>query len=103
MQYVMKIIGKASGLPTEFDGQFLLEYDPTRKGHMNGRTIIAHIVTVSDPSHALKFDSFQSVMKMWKLENGTRPYDGKPNRPLTAFTIEPLPLERAIEEAANGS
>ena len=42
-----------------------------------------------DPAKALRFDSATEAMQLWRTVSSrtpTRP-DGKPNRPLTAFTV----------------
>jgi len=40
---------------------------------------------------ATRFDSFKEVMELWGTISKVRPLreDGKPNRPLTTFTISP--------------
>jgi len=42
-----------------------------------------------DPNEALHFDSFSEAMDAWMRQSKTRPLraDGRPNRPLTAFTM----------------
>ena len=84
MSYALRIIDCISGEPTEFDGQFVKEYDPTYV-HPDGYD--GGILEVTkDPRQALCFDSFQAALDKWKQPYGTR-CDGKPNRPLTAFTV----------------
>jgi hypothetical protein len=43
-----------------------------------------------DPGKAKRFLSFAEAAEFWKTQSKTVPYrpDGKPNRPLTAFTVE---------------
>ena len=46
--------------------------------------------TTEDRSKAMRFDDPGAAMTYWRRQSIVRPYrdDGKPNRPLTAFTIE---------------
>jgi hypothetical protein len=48
----------------------------------------------ADPAKAMKFESFEAATEFWR-QSERRPFraDGKPNRPLTTFTvtIEALP------------
>lgn len=47
---------------------------------------------------ALVFDSLQSLMATWKTQSKTmpfRPRDGKPNRPLTRYSVQPMTIEQA--------
>lgn len=49
----------------------------------------------SDPAEALSFATVSEALTFWKQVSTVRPVreDGKPNRPLTAFTtgVQPLP------------
>lgn len=44
----------------------------------------------SDPIDALKFDTILEALECWRQPSEIRPwrFDGKPNRPLTAYTVE---------------
>jgi hypothetical protein len=49
-----------------------------------------------DPERAMSFESIEAAWEAWRRPSTvtpTRPHDGKPNRPMTVFTIavEPLP------------
>lgn len=82
----MKIMGTAFEMLAE--PMFLESFDPM------GDTANAVELT-AELEFAKKFDSFKDVMRYWKTRSKklpTRP-DGKPNRPLTMFTIEPLEIE----------
>jgi hypothetical protein len=86
---VMKIEGMGGG-PTPFDGQYLKEYDPGRAGvDPNGAPMIAHVVTTPHKHEAKVFASLVEFHAEWTRvdpHNPVRP-DGRPNRPLTAFTV----------------
>lgn len=82
------IIGINSGEPTEFDGKWLAEYDPSRQGQdSEGRPMIAHVRVTDDPMKALMFDDVAEAIAVWQKVDGVRE-DGKPNRPLTAFEVQ---------------
>jgi len=87
---VMKIIGLASGGTTPIDGMYLMEYDPGRDGTLGGQPITAHIVCTPDKNKAMKFESLVELTETWKKTDPRNPtrHDGRPNRLLTAFTIE---------------
>jgi hypothetical protein len=44
-----------------------------------------------DLAKAKKFKSFSEAMECWKAQSNVQPYrdDGRPNRPLTAFSVMP--------------
>lgn len=89
MSFVLRLVG--THFPTTFDGQYLVEYDPDRPGvDPDGSPMLAHIVASPDIERAKKFPSAREAMEEWRRISRsvpTRP-DGKPNRPLTAFTVE---------------
>ena len=86
MSVRMRIIGTSEG-PTAFDGQYVMEYDPSRPGvDPEGREMVAHIVTTPDPEKARIFETLEEALALWKQSHGIRE-DGRPNRPLTAFTV----------------
>jgi hypothetical protein len=95
---LIKIEGLVNGGSTPFDGEFLVEYDPERDGTApDGSPMFAHVVTTPDPDQAKKFPDFIEAAECWKRvckRTPTRP-DGKPNRPLTAFTVKFVPGEES--------
>lgn len=44
-----------------------------------------------DPRLARRFNTALDVLELWRTQSRTHPIrlDGKPNRPLTAYTVEP--------------
>lgn len=98
MSYVIQIEGLIAGAPTAFDGQYLVEYDPERDGvDPEGRPMDAHVVTTAELEEAQRFDSATDATECWRQVCERRPIrgDGRPNRPLTAFTVAILPEEKA--------
>ncbi len=82
------IIGLVNGEPSPFDGQWLVEYDPSRPGiDPEGKPLIAHVLTTPDPQQAREFPTIRDAEECWKQIFGTRK-DGRPNRPLTAFIVK---------------
>jgi len=70
-------------------GQYLRSYDPeAHDGQGNA-------VWTADLAEALRFDSKPDLMRCWQQVPRSRPRrpDGRPNKPLTAFSVscEPVP------------
>jgi hypothetical protein len=81
--YVIRILCLAlPGQPTEYDGTWIRDYAPSsrRHGGLDGLRV------TRDPGEAKRFFSSGLAASFWRQEHGLRP-DGKPNRPLTAFTV----------------
>ena len=70
-------------------GAFVKSYDP--EAH-DGRGFVEW---TTDPDEAVIFHSPAQALRLYQQVPVTRPYraDGKPNRPLTAFTIEVTKVE----------
>jgi len=64
-------------------GKYLLSYDPDAA---DGRGVATF---TDDKSKAMKFKDFVEAWELWRKQSALRPTrpDGKPNRPLTAFTV----------------
>ena len=84
MTWRMRIIGVAG--EDTFPGAVYLEaYDVDAFG---GR---GHSALTTDPTKALMFADPGDVLQAWREQSTVRPLrpDGKPNRPLTSYTITP--------------
>ena len=83
MSYVMRIVGFANEFPCPWAGQYLKAFTPHEeiKGEFT-----------DDIDQAMRFAKQADAWQIWMTSIGTRP-DGKPDRPLTAFTVEVLPAE----------
>lgn len=90
MTFTLKLIGLASGEWTHNDGQFLKAYDP--EAH-DGR---GRIDTTDRLEDAMAFPDAGAALELWKTQSRVRPLrpDGKPNRPLTAYTVEVVQKSR---------
>lgn len=69
-------------------GSYLQSYDPDANG---GR---GDAVWTNDPANARRFDSPVDAWECWRQTSTVQPLraDGKPNRPLTAFTVTIEPV-----------
>jgi hypothetical protein len=80
-EWRMKILGTATDLFAR--PLWLRSYD------VNAGPAAA--VLTADPTKALTWPAFDMVLAVWKMQATVQPLrpDGRPNRPLTVYTIEP--------------
>lgn len=73
-------------VPSWEPSSYLVDYDPD-KG-------LESLVVSRDLADARRFDGMLEAMDLWQTVDPHTPVrpDGKPNRPLTAFTVEPRRL-----------
>lgn len=91
MAVVIKIHGLVNGSRTAFDDQYVVEYNPNMDGIEPGtyRAMTAHLKTTSQIDKARKFKHLLDAMHFARRVDPREPIqDGRPNRPLTAFTLE---------------
>lgn len=88
MPYIMVIRGTAFELYAK--PKYLEKYDPDGN---NGR---GYILITDDISEAKRFESAHEAMMAWKKQSTVDPIrpDGKPNRPLSSFTVEILKVSK---------
>jgi len=89
MKWVMEVLGTATEI---FDRpRYIENYDVDAYGGQGAADLTLDI------NKARKFNSFIDVMEAWKTQSTLRPFrpDGKPNRPLTAFSVSPKQDEEA--------
>jgi hypothetical protein len=79
---VIQIVCLADGRATPHDGEYLV--DDTIEG------LVAHLVTTPHVAKARGFSSSTEALEHWRRQSVVYPLrpDGKPNRPLTAYTVE---------------
>ena len=85
----MRLDGLISGHRSPYDGQYLVEYDPDIKGiDPDGRPMLCHLSTTPDREQALRLPKVE-LLELWRKVSTRWPKrpDGKPNRPLTAYTV----------------
>lgn len=70
---------------TSENGRYLSKYEVDAQ---NGR---GYIETTRDIDKAMKFENLEEIFEIWKKQSTVRPFrpDGKPNRPLTAYSMSP--------------
>lgn len=63
---------------------YLASYDADSDGGRGRCTVTLN------PAEAMSFENMTQAMEVWRTQSKVRPLreDGKPNRPLTAFTVE---------------
>jgi hypothetical protein len=86
MSFVIKIewLGGHVSAPSRFEGSYVSAFDP--EAH-DGRGSMS---ATFDKSEAKKFDNAADAMEFYRQQSKTHPIretDGKPNRPLTAYTV----------------
>ena len=84
MSVVVKIEGAASGAPTPHDGRYVLFWNP------HSAFGFADLVTTDDRYKARQFRDAAHALEEYRTVSNVekrRPTDGKPNRPLSAFTV----------------
>lgn len=71
-------------------GYFLRSFDVDAHDGRGDVTWTADIV------QAMRFDSFRAAMEAWRTQSTVQPLrpDGKPNRPLTAFSVQPMEVAK---------
>lgn len=87
MSWVMVCRGDALG-GMDDDGKYLVSFDPDA-GDGIGE------VLWGDMLHARRFDDPRDVVMLWNTASTLRPVrdDGLPNKPLTAWSVEPMRVE----------
>lgn len=84
---VIKIVGLADGAPHEFAGKYVVNYDPSPDGVPLGECVL---VVDEDVQRAKRYPDAFAAGNEWKRVDTRQPIraDGRPNRPLTAFSVE---------------
>jgi hypothetical protein len=80
---VMQCVGLAIGSACGLEGQYLEGFDP------DAHHGLGEAFWTPDKNKALPFADVREAMELWRKPSTVRPLrpDGKPNRPLTAFTV----------------
>ena len=93
-EFIIYIAATADGSFSNATSQYLLSFsvhDPMRRGY---------ITTTKNATQAKRFESQRAAFEFWQQQHGLRD-DGKPNRPLTAFTVEVLPLSASCKSGTS--
>lgn len=77
-------------MATPHDGRYLASYD------LDARDGRGDITSTEDPAAAIRFPNFQAALRTYWAISARYPRrpDGKPNMPLTAYSVEFVPLPR---------
>lgn len=91
-EVLIKIIGLANGGYHPRIGQYVVAFDPTV-----GADGMVFLETTADPTRATRYADFAAAFELWRAVSPNRPVrsDGKPNRPMTIFTVEFVSVERS--------
>ena len=84
---VIQLVERVDGLPSIYDGTYVVNYNPSSIGMGGGE---AFLQTTRHLKEARVFKDFVDATNYWKQIDQRNPvrYDGKPNRPLTIFNIQ---------------
>lgn len=101
MSFAILIHGFASGVHCPHAGKYVRTFDHEAHDGRGDGTFTADI------SKALTFATYTDAFEFWRKVSACRPVreDGKPNRPLTAATVEfiksnPAPAPGSLESSA---
>ena len=95
-EVVMKIAGSPWGLMSR---ELYLHTFDVDAGPMG----TPHILFTEQRDLALRFPNGGAALECWRTQSTRHPLraDGKPNRPLTAFSVEIVPADAAAEQQAS--
>jgi hypothetical protein len=81
---VIRALGFANGMPCPHENEWLKNFDHEA---FNGQ---GHGVFTDRIEHALRFAAKNAPLAFWNKQSTVRPLrpDGRPNKPLTALTVE---------------
>lgn len=90
MKWGMFVVARIDGVPID---AWLASYDLEAEDPQRFPGGGTYTFT-SDPAKALVFNDVSEVLALWKSQARRVPFrhDGKPNRPLTQFTVTPQKL-----------
>lgn len=83
---VIKILCRVDNVETKFDGKYVNYYDPTYTP-TNGFYDGGMLTVTENIEKARRFKTPKEALDYCWQEHGVRPWDGKPNRPLTAYSM----------------
>jgi hypothetical protein len=83
----IRIVGLINGEASDYDGKYLVDYDPTPCTDELGPFV--HLIVTEDRQQARQFQTYAQAVAFYQMTSRTGPrQDGQPDRPLTAFTVE---------------
>ncbi len=82
--HIIRLVGTVQGVPSPFDGQCVVDYDPTPIR----REEAPILKTTPFELLARRFATPAEAIEYWRRGSGVLRDDGKPDRPLTAWSVE---------------
>lgn len=81
---IVESVGPKLRDEAEVEGRYLMYMD------FEANNGTGQMCVTTDPERALGFDTAEEALEFWKTPSRTVPLrdDGRPNRPLTAFTVQ---------------
>lgn len=82
--FLIRAIGFADGTPCPHTGHWLMAFDH------DAHDGLGHGIFTTSVNSAKRFASMGDAMEFWRRQSTVKPLraDGRPNKPLTALTIE---------------
>lgn len=98
MSVVIQVLGLADGT-TFAEPAYVQSYRPEllrayRQGQATEQEAEGYLYLTTRIGWAWRYPDFAAASEAWRYAIGTRPWDGKPDRPLTAFTVSIFDPER---------
>ena len=89
VEYVILLHGLVDGSPSAYDETYLTRFD-----FLTTAADEAILESTPDISKARRFPDMLTAMQAWRVVDPRAPLraDGKPNRPLTAFSVTIQPV-----------
>lgn len=87
MTRAIRIVCAANGDATEADDYYVRSYQPATQHADGSYGDDGHLLLTRDIKCAKHFADVALALDYWRQDKGLRP-DGKPNRPLTAYSVE---------------
>lgn len=84
MSCIIRLVGIAGREHQQFAPQWITSYD------VDADDGYGEVRTTRDREEAQRFPTMSEAIQAWRTQSTVRPLrgDGKPNRPLTAYTVE---------------
>jgi hypothetical protein len=96
---LIRILGYVDGSPCRHEGRYVAYYDPNGSGRDERMGPLRFdLRTTDDPAEAQRYVDTAQAHRAWSERSKKQPYrpwDGKPNRPLTGFSVEIIDADDA--------
>ena len=84
----LKIVGFSEFCDDDYVGMYIKSFDPNSPDPESKG--IGKLIVTENASEAKTFETFGEATEFWRQQSPTVPMrsDGKPNRPLTAYSVQ---------------